>query len=176
MMRCFLVTVGLSLLSGTGRAGEAVFVPVHGVDKATGALLFRELEEVRGVKDFVVEEIVDGKTVQRTVQGHTVRFVEKSVKLHLKYFKVYDGFGNLLAAKEVMKRVKPGTVVLVARMGDKLNRWDLFSLTKETMVLVMPPNRWMPKPAPDQSSLVFLTMVEEAMMLGVEVAGHFVGE
>jgi hypothetical protein len=173
MMRCSLLVVGLSLLPGTGRAGEAYFSKVHDVDKGTASLVFRGLECID-----VLKQVVNERTGEK-VEVHVPTPFERNWKYSLNDYQVYDGIGKLLGPEEVLKRVHPGMVVLIARKGDKINLGKLFSLKKETLILIMPPNKNLPPAALSPNGpLGFLgeTIVEEASSLGQRIAVGFFDE
>jgi hypothetical protein len=160
MMRSFLVTVmmGMSLFSGTGRAGEAIFVRVQDVDKGSGSL--------------VVPVISPGSCIFCYIDGVLVPN-PGLYNYSLKDIKVYTGIGKPLETDEVMKTVKPGSVMLFVRRGDKINFEFLFSFTKDTLIVIMPSNQEINFLLKKKSSLEFLVqkMVEPVFFLG-----RFVGE
>jgi hypothetical protein len=69
---------------------------------------------------------------------------EQADAFSLKNTKIYNTSGTLLGEGEILRKVKPGTQVLIARMGDKISLTFLFSIKKDTLVLVMPSNREIP--------------------------------
>lgn len=128
-----MLTVGLILVSGICHTDEAYFTRVLDVDRGTGSLVLQEL-----IND--------------------LDFSWGPTKHSLKDFKVYDGTGKLLDTDEVIRRVKPGMALLIAKKGDKTNRDILFSLKKETLVLVLelPPTKDPPFFRHSESLLQFL--------------------
>jgi hypothetical protein len=161
MMRSYLVTlvVGMSLGSGTGRADEALIVHVNDVDKS-GSLVF------------------PGSVINSALGNYF--YQEKPIKVSLNDVKVYNRFGKMLASEEVMDRVKPGTVLVIGRMGDKFDRSKYLFLTRETLILILiksPTNeRHLINPAESSFAFLVRTIIAHDNLLRRRIAELFVGE
>jgi hypothetical protein len=158
MIRYVLMTlmVGMSMVPGTGRAGEAFFIHVHDVDNNSGSFVFEEL-----------------------IGGRCFGFRVRHITLTLKDFKVYNGVGNLLGADELMEKIKPGMLLVIAKIGNKINRGNLFFLTKETMIVIVPTTKDLSKLAcvPESlSGFLCRKMGEPGSWLVGRITEHFVGE
>jgi len=158
MVRCLLLTCGLSMLQSTARADDRILwvgkspclILVHEIDKAAGSLVFRQSEtNWKLLEKEIQRETSDGKS--ETYKAHEiveVRNRPKKVAFSLKNIQVYDGTGTRLGGAEVMKRTKPGMQVMIARLGDKIGLDYLFVFKKETLILVVPANQEIPRPEP----------------------------
>jgi len=157
MMRCLVLAYALSLLQGSAHADERkgrvglspCLIFIHEVDKASGSLVFRQSECNFAYLEKEVSTIVDGKIKKFKVPVEVpVGNRPKKVTISLKSTKVYDRTGTLLDEAEVLKRVKPGIAVVIARRGDKIGLDYLFVFKKETLIIVLPAHQEVPMPEP----------------------------
>jgi hypothetical protein len=155
MVRCLLLVYVLLLLQCPARADEGrrlvgqspCVILVHDVDKTTGSLVFRQAEtnfELREAEETVLT--TDGKFQIRIYREVGDR--PRQVALSLKDTKVYDRTGMLLDEAEILRRVKPGMQVVIARGGDKIGLDYVFVFKKETLILVLPKHHEVPRPEP----------------------------
>ncbi len=161
MVRCLLLAYGLSLLQGPVHADERKTrvglspcrILVHEVDTESPSLVFRQGETICVLEE--VQLAINGKIVTRTrptyrsVPAHLMQ-----VKLSLKDINVFDGTGTLLGEAEILKRVKPGMEVMIARWDDQIGLDYLFVFKKETLILVLPRFHDVPNPKPGPGSLL----------------------
>jgi hypothetical protein len=139
MMRCFLGTFTVLLVLASGVcANEAFVVRVHAIDKANGFLVFLGLIAVPNMK------------------GDALDFIEGPIKESLKNFKVYDRVGNQFAREEVLDKLKPGMILVIAKKGDKIDQSKYLFLTKDTLILIESSPREPQLFSPVESTFVIL--------------------
>jgi len=169
VVRCLLLACGLSLLQGTAHGDHRILwvgqspclIRVHEVDEASGSLVLRQAEtNLEMAEHDVLRKTIDGKveTIKIT-EAREVRDRPKEVTFSLKNTKVYDRTGRLLGEVEVLKRVKPGMAVVLARRGDKIGLDYLFVFKKETLILVLQANQEVPMPEPLPRSVLIPVLV-----------------
>jgi hypothetical protein len=163
MVRCLLLACGLSLLQGTVRADDRVLwvgqspclILVHEVDKASSSLVFRQADTNILLSEKEYQVSIDGKIETRKVPYYqSVCNRPSQVRFSLKDTKVYDNTGTLLDEADILKRARPGMGVVIARMGDKFDPHYLFVFKKETLIVVVPADREVPRPEPLPVSFV----------------------
>jgi hypothetical protein len=172
MVRCLVLAYALSLLQGTAHADEGngrvglspCVILVHEVNKTSGSLVFRQAELNFAFIEKEVSTFVDGKFTQRKVSFPEPANRPKKVTFSLKNTKVYDSTGTLLGEAEILKRVKPGMAMVIARLGDKIGLDYLFVFKKETLIIVLAADQEVPKPEPLPVSILMpvLEAVAEA--------------
>jgi hypothetical protein len=157
MVRCLVLACGLSLLPGTAPAQDRILwigespclIPIHEVDKATGSLVFRQMENnfVLAERE-VTQQTIDGKTRTKQVPYYRTAQRPNKVAFSLKQTRVYDTTGTRLTEADVLERARPGMLVVIARLGDELPLTYLFILKKETLILLLPSDHEVPTPEP----------------------------